>query len=99
MGPLGTCCVCGLSSWLGGQTWGSWGSTQDSGQRGVATPRDVKIPGGRGVRAGARWSPAWSRKQGQLGAHRVQGPGDGGGAVSGGQRRGWAREVVLGSGR
>ena len=35
MGPLGTCCVCGLSSWLGGDRHGAAGAphrTQDKGE-------------------------------------------------------------------
>ena len=94
-GPLGTCCVCRLSSWLGGQTWGSRGSTQDSGQRGGAAPQDVKSPGGRGVRAGAGWSPAWSGKGGPLGAQRVRGPGDGGGLdLEGREGDGQQRQLI-----
>ena len=61
----------------GGQTWGSWGSTQDSGQRGGAIPGGCSHLEDLGQGQGAGWSPAWSRKGGQLGAPRVWGPGVG----------------------
>ena len=42
-GPLSTCCVWAELMAVGGQTWGSCGSTQDSGQRGRATPRGCQV--------------------------------------------------------
>ena len=100
MGPLGTCCVCGLSSWLGGDRHGAAGAphrTQDKGEE--PHPEGVKSPGGRGARAGGWVEPSLEQERRTAGSTEGVGAWGGGGAGSGGQRRRWAREVVQGWGR
>ena len=100
MGPLGTCCVCGLSSWLLGDRDGAAGAphrTQDKGEE--PHPEGVKSPGGRGARAGGWVEPSLEQERRTAGSTEGVGAWGGGGAGSGGQRRRWAREVVQGWGR
>ena len=83
-GPLGTCCVCGLSSWLLGDRHGAAGAPQRTEDKGEEPhPEDVKSPGGRGARAGGQVQPSLEQEGRTAGSTEGVGTWGGGGAGSG----------------